>query len=52
MFADYRIPQILSGMGALYYSPGVASAITSRTMIESGSAWEMQLRCRLNLMLC
>ncbi|OAQ97525.1 hypothetical protein LLEC1_01942 [Akanthomyces lecanii] len=44
MFADYRIPQILVGLGALYLSPSVASAIKSRKMIESGSSWEVQLR--------
>lgn len=44
MFADYRIPQILVGLGALYLSPSVASAIKSRNMIESGSSWEVQLR--------
>lgn len=44
MFADYRIPQILSGLGALYYSPGVASAIKNKETIPSGSSWEIQLR--------
>ncbi len=44
MFADYRIPQILVRLGALYLSPSVASTIKSSKMIESGSSWEVQLR--------
>ncbi|KAJ2892270.1 Queuosine salvage protein [Zalerion maritima] len=44
MFADYRIPQILNTMGCLYYSPPLASAIQSGTMIESGSVREVELR--------
>lgn len=49
MFADYRIPQILVSLGALYLSPPVATAITKNKTIESGSSWEVQLRgmCRL-----
>ncbi|KAJ2974951.1 hypothetical protein NQ176_g5786 [Zarea fungicola] len=44
MFADYRIPQILVSLGALYLSPSVASAIKGSKTIESGSSWEVQLR--------
>lgn len=44
MFADYRIPQILVSLNALYLSPSVASAIKSNKMIESGCSWEVQLR--------
>lgn len=44
MFADYRIPQILMTMGALYCSPGIAAAIKDKKMIESGCAWELQIR--------
>lgn len=44
MFADYRIPQILVSMGALYLSPSVASAIKQSKNIESGSSWEVQIR--------
>ncbi|KAG6029058.1 hypothetical protein E4U41_000483 [Claviceps citrina] len=44
MFADYRIPQILVTLGALYCSPPVATAITDKKMLKSGGRWEMQLR--------
>ncbi|TWU78848.1 hypothetical protein ED733_007524 [Metarhizium rileyi] len=44
MFADYRIPQILTTMGALYCSPPVAAAIKDKKMFKSGHRWEMQLR--------
>jgi hypothetical protein len=44
MFADYRIPQILISLNALYCSPTVAAAIKDRYMFESGGSWEMQLR--------
>lgn len=44
IFADYRIPQILISLGALYCCPGIATAIKDKKMIESGSAWEVQLR--------
>jgi hypothetical protein len=46
MFADYRIPQILISLGALYCCPGIAAAIKDKKMIESGSSWEIQLRCK------
>lgn len=44
MFADYRIPQILITLGALYCSPPVAAAIKDKKMFRSGDRWEMQLR--------
>ncbi|KAF7558788.1 hypothetical protein G7046_g5368 [Stylonectria norvegica] len=44
MFADYRVPQILISLGALYCSPAVAAAIADKKMIESGGKWEIQLR--------
>ncbi|KYK55295.1 UPF0553 protein c [Drechmeria coniospora] len=44
MFADYRIPQILISLGALYCSPSVVSAIEARRCLESGGPWEVQLR--------
>ncbi|KAK9446046.1 hypothetical protein VB005_01160 [Metarhizium brunneum] len=44
MFADYRIPQILITLGALYCSPPVAAAIRDRKMFKSGDRWEVQLR--------
>ncbi|KPM44325.1 hypothetical protein AK830_g2250 [Neonectria ditissima] len=44
MFADYRIPQILISLGALYCCPGITTTIKDKKMIESGSTWEVQLR--------
>lgn len=44
IFADYRVPQILISLGALYCSPAVASAIQNKKMLENGGLWEMQLR--------
>lgn len=44
MFADYRVPQILSTMGCLAYSPPLGTAINEKEIIQSGSSWEMQLR--------
>ncbi|KFA63793.1 hypothetical protein S40285_01952 [Stachybotrys chlorohalonatus IBT 40285] len=44
MFADYRIPQILISLGALYCSPTVASAIRNKSILPSGGSWEVQLR--------
>ncbi|KZZ98501.1 hypothetical protein AAL_03019 [Moelleriella libera RCEF 2490] len=44
IFADYRIPQILITMGALYCSPSVAAAIRDKRILKSGDRWEMQLR--------
>lgn len=52
MFADYRIPQILVSLGALYLSPSVASAIKGSKTIESGSSWEVQLRGMRCLSFC
>ncbi|KAL6696005.1 hypothetical protein J3F84DRAFT_372677 [Trichoderma pleuroticola] len=44
MFADYRVPQILSTLGALYIGPQIHAAIRDKKLIESGSKWEIQLR--------
>jgi hypothetical protein len=44
MFADYRVPQILISLGALYPNPSVTAAIKARKMIDSGGSWEVQLR--------
>ncbi|KAM6518375.1 hypothetical protein FSOLCH5_007144 [Fusarium solani] len=44
MFADYRIPQILMTLGALYCCPAIAAAITDKKTIESGCSWELQIR--------
>lgn len=44
MFADYRVPQILISMGALYCCPPLSAAIKDKRLLESGSSWEVQLR--------
>jgi hypothetical protein len=51
MFADYRLPQILSSLGCIYYSPKLDMAVRQKQTLESGGNWEMQLRGRrpLNL---
>ena len=49
MFADYRVPQILISLGALYPSPSVTAAIKAKKLFESGESWEVQLRGKLLL---
>lgn len=44
MFADYRVPQVLSTLGCLSYSPPLMTAVKEKESIESGGNWEMQLR--------
>lgn len=44
MFADYRVPVILHSMGCLLYSPRLESVIRHRELIDSGSAYEIQIR--------
>ncbi|KAM4059145.1 putative queuosine, q, salvage protein family protein [Hirsutella rhossiliensis] len=44
MFADYRVPQILISMGALYCCPSLSAAIKDKRLLESGASWEVQLR--------
>lgn len=48
IFADYRIPQILISLGALYCAPPITTAIKDRKMLESGGSWEVQLRGMCN----
>jgi hypothetical protein len=52
MFADYRVPQILISLGAIYPSPLVASAMQKGEIIPSGSKWEVQLRGKLSIVGC
>jgi len=44
MFADYRVPQMLSSMGCLMYSPLLDHVIRQKQVIKSGHPWEIQLR--------
>ncbi|RFU81323.1 hypothetical protein TARUN_897 [Trichoderma arundinaceum] len=44
MFADYRVPQILSTLGALYIGPQIDAAIRDKKLIESAcSIWCVEL---------
>jgi hypothetical protein len=51
MFADYRVPQILSSMGCLTYSPSLDAAIRSKKVLRSGENWEVQLRGKSDIFL-
>lgn len=44
MFADYRIPQILSCLSVLSYCPPLQNKILRGEPIESGHSWELQIR--------
>jgi hypothetical protein len=44
MFPDYRVPQILAGLGCIFLSPPLEAAIRSKKELESGGSWEIQLR--------
>jgi hypothetical protein len=44
MFADYRVPQILSTLGCISYSPPLQALVNRGEIIPSGSNFEMQLR--------
>jgi hypothetical protein len=43
-FADYKVPQVLRGFGALVYAPELDVAIAERRLIPMGSAWEVEIR--------
>lgn len=44
-FADYRIPQLLRGMGILKFSPALESKIDNLEEIPAGSDEEIAIRC-------
>ncbi|MGV8123462.1 MAG: queuosine salvage family protein [Candidatus Xenobiia bacterium LiM19] len=43
-FADYKIPQVLRRLGILVYSERLAGLVDSRTLLEAGSAEEVEIR--------
>ncbi|KOS22631.1 UPF0553 protein [Escovopsis weberi] len=45
IFADYRVPQILSTLGALWVGPKIAAAVRDKKILESGtcSIWCVEL---------
>lgn len=44
MFADYRVPQMLHALGALWYGPKLEAAIRKGEEIKAGAAWEVEIR--------
>ncbi|KAK1754743.1 hypothetical protein QBC47DRAFT_384829 [Echria macrotheca] len=44
MFADYRVPQMLYGLGCLAYSPPLDAAVRDKKELPAGGSWELQLR--------
>lgn len=43
-FADYKLPQLLRGYGALVYAPELAAQVDSYTLIPAGSEPEIEIR--------
>jgi hypothetical protein len=43
-FADYKVPQVLRGFGALEYGAELANAVAKRQLIPPGSPWEIEIR--------
>jgi len=43
-FADYRIPQLLQGMGVLKYSPTLAATVAALEPVPAGSEAEVAIR--------
>ena len=43
-FADYKVPQILRGMGILTYGPELAGRVDRREPIAAGSPEEVEIR--------
>lgn len=44
VFADYKLPQVLRGLGILHYSPELAAAVDARRPIASHSRAEIEIR--------
>ena len=43
-FADYKVPQVLRGLGILTYAPSLAARIAAREVIPAGSPAEIEIR--------
>ncbi|MEA3356662.1 MAG: queuosine salvage family protein [Candidatus Bipolaricaulota bacterium] len=43
-FADYKIPQILRDLGVISYSPELAGLVDTKSYIEAGSSYEVEMR--------
>jgi hypothetical protein len=44
MFADYRVPQMLQRLGALWYSPRLEGRVRRGELLESGDPLEVEVR--------
>lgn len=44
MFADYRIPQMLQGLGCLWYSPRLETRIVRHDEFTPGETMEVEVR--------
>ncbi|KAF2018644.1 hypothetical protein BU24DRAFT_430816 [Aaosphaeria arxii CBS 175.79] len=44
MFADYRVPQMLHSLGCMSFCPPLEGRIRRLEPIETGHAWELQIR--------
>ena len=43
-FADYKVPQVLHGFGALVYSDNLTATIAARRLLPAGSPEEIEIR--------
>lgn len=43
-FADYKVPQVLHGLGVLVYAPALESLLDQKQEIPAGSAEEVEIR--------
>jgi hypothetical protein len=43
-FADYRVPQVLNHFGVLTYSSDLTSIVNQKSVINSGSEYEIEIR--------
>ena len=43
-FADYKVPQVLRGLGILRYHPALAERIARRELLPAGSEEEVEIR--------
>ena len=43
-FADYKLPQVLRHLGVLQYDNNLAERVDSNTLIDAGSAEEVEIR--------
>jgi len=43
-FADYKVPQVLRGLGILVYAPGLAARLERREPLAAGSREELEIR--------